>query len=124
MTGTPDQLTLAEFITSGGYDRHVRSMRLSYRRRRDQLVAAVAEHAPHIPVTGIAAGLHAVLELPPGTERSVLREAARNGLALEGLSRFCHDPGTPGPDGLVVGYGSPPDHAFGAALEALCRVLS
>ena len=33
-----EQLTLAEFIASGAYDRHVRSMRMRYRRRRDQLV--------------------------------------------------------------------------------------
>ncbi|MZE80117.1 aminotransferase class I/II-fold pyridoxal phosphate-dependent enzyme [Streptomyces sp. SID5475] len=130
MTGTPDQLILAEFITGGGYDRHLRSMRLRYRRRRDRLVAALAERAPHIPVTGIAAGLHAVLELPPGTEERVLRAAAWEGLALEGLSRYRHDPGpdpgpvpVPGPDGLVVGYGTPPEHAFTAAVDALCRVL-
>ena len=33
-----DQLTLAELITSGGYDRQVRRARLGYRRRRDRLV--------------------------------------------------------------------------------------
>lgn len=41
-----DQLTLAEFLTSGAYDRHVRRMRLRYRGRRDRLVAALAERAP------------------------------------------------------------------------------
>ncbi|WP_139216490.1 aminotransferase class I/II-fold pyridoxal phosphate-dependent enzyme, partial [Streptomyces sp. CC77] len=44
--GALDQLTLAEFLTSGAYDRHVRAMRLRYRRRRDQLVAALADRAP------------------------------------------------------------------------------
>lgn len=37
------------------------------------------------------------------------------------MVRISHD--QPAPDGLVVGYASPPDHAFGAALEALCRAL-
>ena len=56
-----DQLTLAEFITSGGYDRHVRRSRLAYRRRRDRLVAALRRDAPRgVRVTGIAAGLHAL----------------------------------------------------------------
>ena len=72
MSSALDQLTLAEFIASGAYDRHVRSMRLRYRRRRDQLVAALAQRAPGIRVTGMAAGLQAVLELPRGTERSVV----------------------------------------------------
>ncbi|WP_455360320.1 MocR-like pyridoxine biosynthesis transcription factor PdxR [Streptomyces sp. SYSU K21746] len=122
--GVLDQLTLAEFIASGAYDRHVRSMRLRYRRRRDQLVAALAERAPHVGVTGIAAGLHAVLELPPGTERSVVRAAAWQGLALEGLSRFRHrESAVPPRDALVVGYATPPDSAWTATLDTLCRAL-
>ncbi|TVZ99215.1 MULTISPECIES: MocR-like pyridoxine biosynthesis transcription factor PdxR [unclassified Streptomyces] len=120
----PDQLALADFVLSGSYDRHVRRMRQSYRRRRDRLVAALAAHAPHIEVTGIAAGLHAVLRLPPGTERSAVKAAAWQGVALDGLAAFRH-PQTrmPAADGLVVGYATPPEHAYGAALEALCGVL-
>ncbi|MEU7131906.1 PLP-dependent aminotransferase family protein [Streptomyces sp. NPDC046261] len=123
-----DQLTLAEFIEAGAYDRHVRAMRLRYRRRRDQLVDALAEHAPHVRVTGIAAGLHAVLELPAGTERSTVQAAAWRGLALEGLSRFRHPAAPPAAaapahDGLIVAYGTPPEHAFPGALEALLGVL-
>jgi GntR family transcriptional regulator/MocR family aminotransferase len=125
--GRLDQLTLAEFLAAGAYDRHLRGMRLRYRRRRDQLVAALADHAPHIGVTGIAAGLHVVLRLPPGTERDILRAAEREGLALEGLSQFRYagaEERTPEFDGLIVAYGRPPDHAFTGALGALLRVLS
>jgi len=91
MSSALEQLTLAEFISSGAYERHVRSMRLRYRRRRDQLVAALAQRAPGIQVTGIAAGLHAVVELPPGTEDSVVEAAARQGLAVSGMARFRYD---------------------------------
>ncbi|MFG2024526.1 PLP-dependent aminotransferase family protein [Streptomyces sp. NPDC048825] len=128
-----DQLTLADFIVSGAYDRHVRRMRQRYRTRRDRLVVALAAHAPHIEVTGIAAGLHAVLRLPPGSEQAAVRAAHWQGLALDGLAEFRHPeaavsapvgPGGPdGPDGLVVGYATPPEHAYGAALEALCAAL-
>ncbi|MFD0029105.1 PLP-dependent aminotransferase family protein [Streptomyces sp. NPDC127172] len=123
--GVLDQLTLAEFIDSGAYDRHVRGARLRYRRRRDQLVAALAERAPGVRATGIAAGLHAVLQLPPGTEQSVVRAAAWQRLGVSGLSSFRHDAATAEPplDALVVGYGTPPDHAWTSALEALCRAL-
>ncbi|MGK5628730.1 PLP-dependent aminotransferase family protein [Streptomyces sp. URMC 123] len=123
-TGVTDQLTLADLIESGAYDRHVRRMRQRYRRRRDALVTALAERAPHIRPTGVAAGLHAVLRLPPGTERSVVRAAARRGLAVEALADYRH-PGAAMPprDGLVVGYATPPEHAYAAALRALCEVL-
>ncbi|MFE3410425.1 PLP-dependent aminotransferase family protein [Streptomyces mirabilis] len=119
-----EQLTLADFLASGSYDRHVRRMRQRYRGRRDRLVAALAERAPHIEVTGIAAGLHAVLRLPPGTERSAVKAATWQGVALDGLAGFRHPEATmSAPDGLVVGYATPSEHAYGAALEALCGAL-
>ncbi|MEV8331730.1 PLP-dependent aminotransferase family protein [Streptomyces niveus] len=120
-----DQLTLAEFIASGAYDRHVRSMRLRYRRRRDQLVEALAERAPECRVTGISAGLHAVVELPPGTdERTMIEAAAWQGLGIQGLSGFRHPSVAPGRAALVIGYGAPTDSAWTGALDALCRVLA
>ncbi|WP_159051977.1 aminotransferase class I/II-fold pyridoxal phosphate-dependent enzyme, partial [Streptomyces niveiscabiei] len=122
-TSALEQLTLAEFIDSGAYDRHVRASRLRYRRRRDDLVTAVTTHAPDVRVTGIAAGLHAVLSLPPGTEHSVIHAAAWQSLALYGLTRFRHATLTTSRDALVVGYGTPSDHTWPAALAALCRVL-
>ncbi|MEU4652911.1 PLP-dependent aminotransferase family protein [Streptomyces sp. NPDC023723] len=119
-----DQLTFAEFLTRGAYDRHVRAARLRYRRRRDALVTALAARAPDVRATGIAAGLHAVLLLPPGTEQSVVQAATWQNLALYGLSLFRHPEATAPPlDAVVVGYGTPPDHAWAGALDALCRVL-
>ncbi|SEH02612.1 GntR family transcriptional regulator / MocR family aminotransferase [Nonomuraea solani] len=119
-----DQLTLADFIACGAYDRQLRRMRRIYRRRRDLLTATLAARAPHITVSGIAAGLHAVLDLPPGTEEATLRAARRLGLALDGLGPYRHPGSTMPPrDGLVIGYGTPPEHAVTAALEALCLAL-
>lgn len=116
-----DQLTLAEFIRSGAYDRHVRGMRLRYRRRRDALVAAVGDR---VAVSGIAAGLHAVLDLAPGTERSLLQAASWQDLALTGLARFRHpEADMPPRDALVVGYGAPSDSAWSPTLAALVAAL-
>ncbi|MBO4138589.1 PLP-dependent aminotransferase family protein [Micromonospora tulbaghiae] len=122
--GVTDQLTLADFLDSGRYDRHVRRMRQRYRARRDRLVATLAAHAPHVTPTGVAAGLHAVLRLPPGTERQVVAAAARQSIALDGLAGFRHPASTmPALDGLVVGYATPSEYGYGPALEALCRIL-
>ncbi|MFE5806163.1 PLP-dependent aminotransferase family protein [Streptomyces sp. NPDC056491] len=119
-----DQLALADFIECGAYDRHVRRMRLRYRTRRDQLVAALAARAPGVRVTGISAGLHAVLELPPGREAPALAAAHAAGLSLDGLSSYHHPAvGTPPRGGLVVGYAAPPDSAFTRALATLAEVV-
>jgi GntR family transcriptional regulator/MocR family aminotransferase len=127
-SSTLDQLTLAEFIASGGYDRQVRRTRLAYRRRRDQLTEAVARRVPAVRVTGVAAGLHALLELPPGLdEDEVIARAARRDLALEGLRGYrVGRPAAGHPDApaLVIGYARPPEHAFGLALDRLIEVLT
>jgi GntR family transcriptional regulator/MocR family aminotransferase len=118
-----DQLTLAELIVSGAYDRHVRRARLVYRRRRDRLVAALRRHAPSVRVSGIAAGLHALVELPdPVREDDVVATAAERGLSLQGLGTYAH--GTrPHPQALVVGYAKPPEHAYTGAVARLAAVL-
>jgi GntR family transcriptional regulator/MocR family aminotransferase len=118
-----DQLTLAEFINSGGYDRQIRRARLGYRRRRDRLAAALRRQGWQ--VSGIAAGLQAVLEFH-GTdlERAVVNRASERGLAIEGLERFrAGRAGADGRAGLVIGYGRPPEHAYTAAVARLCAVL-
>ena len=117
-----DQLTLAEFISSGRYDRQIRRVRLVYRRRRDRLAAALRSGGWR--VTGIAAGLHAVVELPRAdAERQLITQAAGHGLALQGLGSYRAEGVADDRAGLVIGYGRPAEHAYTTALARLCAVL-
>ncbi len=123
-SGALDQLVLAAFITSGGYDRQIRQSRLAYRRRRDRLVAVLGRQAPGVRLTGIAAGLHAVAELPGQvTEEDVIAGAARHGVAVDGLGDFTVAGHWRGP-ALVVGFGRPAEHAFTTAVGRLCAALA
>ncbi|MGZ4698337.1 MAG: MocR-like pyridoxine biosynthesis transcription factor PdxR [Oryzihumus sp.] len=118
-----DQLTFAELIRSGAYDRHVRSSRLAYRRRRDQLVSALARTTPGAAIHGLPAGLHALVSLPHHVEEAaVVRLAADRGLAVDGLSHF-EAPGCSHAPALVVGYGTPPQHGYTGALARLTAAL-
>jgi GntR family transcriptional regulator/MocR family aminotransferase len=125
--GSPvlDQLALAAMIGRHDLDRHVRAARQRYRRRRDRLVAVVERHAPAVRLRGIAAGLHALVTLPAGGpgETEALEEAARLDLALLGLGS-CYASTRPPEPALVVGYATPPEHAYGAAVAALDELLS
>jgi GntR family transcriptional regulator / MocR family aminotransferase len=122
--GTPEQLTLATFIESGRYDRQIRQSRLAYRNRRDRLIAALRRSAPDVRLTGIAAGLHAVAELPAAEdEADVVARAASHGVAVDGLSQYAHARHERGP-ALVVGYGRPAEHAFTTAVGRLCAALA
>jgi GntR family transcriptional regulator / MocR family aminotransferase len=123
-TGVIEQLALAEMITSGAYDRHVRRSRLAYRRRRDRLVAELQRKAPQVRVTGIAAGMHALVELPDrASEAAVIEGAAHRGVAVSGLATFSFGAHARGP-ALVVGYATPPDHLFTSAVSRLSAALS
>jgi GntR family transcriptional regulator/MocR family aminotransferase len=73
---------------------------------------------PGFPVRGAAAGLFAVLLLPPGADEARAAQRAQdNGVALEPLR-------APGRRGLVVGYAKLPEAAAPAAVRALARALT
>lgn len=119
-----DQLALAELIDRGDFDRHIRRMRLRYRRRRDRLVAGVRKAAPRLDPVGVAAGLHVLLELPDGvSEAQVLAVAEERSIGLFGLARF-RQSAADSKQALVVGYGTPAEHTFESALTALMRLLA
>lgn len=101
-TNVIEQHALARLLDSGFYDRHLRRLRRRYRGRRDALVAELSRQLPSARVTGLAAGLHLLLELPAEIDETlVVNEAARVGLGVLGGSAMR---GGPGPPALVVGY--------------------
>ena len=116
-------LTLAELITSHGYDRHIRTMRLHYRHRRDLLISALQDVRPNL-VTGISAGLQTLIRLPAGGpgEDELVALAASEGLALEGSRRHWHGDADHD-DGLIIGFSRPSAQAYPAAVALLARVL-
>jgi GntR family transcriptional regulator/MocR family aminotransferase len=123
-TASLGQLVLADLIETHAYDRHIRAARLRYRRRRDLLLSRLQAAAPMAVVSGIAAGLHALIRLPrtgPG-EDAILSLAIAQGLALQPLADHWHH-GADHPQGLIAGYSTPPEHAWPAALDTLCAVL-
>src|SRR5262249_28264289 len=63
-----EQHALADFITRGAYDRHIRRSARTYRRRRDALVDALAAALPEASVSGAAAGLHVAVHIPDADE--------------------------------------------------------
>jgi GntR family transcriptional regulator / MocR family aminotransferase len=122
-SGFVDQLAMAEFIASGSYDRHIRTMRAQYARRREQLVAAVARASPGTTVAGMPAGLHVMLELDDSDETVLSRQSAWRRLGVEGLDLYRHPETGSERNGLVVGFASPAPSAWSAALAALVGLL-
>ena len=123
-TNVVTQATFAEFLQRGELDRHLRKARRSYRQRRDVLARAVAEHIPGARPSGIAAGLHAVVNLPAGTnaERTVAA-ALRRGLLVYPLSHFAAGAAPQGP-ALVIGYARLAPGQLEEAIRVLASVIA
>ncbi len=132
MTGPSiiEQLTLARFIETGAYDRQLRSLRRTYRARRDCLLAALARHLPDWQITGAAAGLHILIRLPDGIESTEVTKAARErgvwlldlrSCMLDGGSKFDQIDGreTTWGEGLAIGYSNLDDRTVEEAVDEL-----
>jgi GntR family transcriptional regulator/MocR family aminotransferase len=118
-----DEWALADLISSGAFDRHVRACRQRYRGKRAVLLDTLAAELPGARVRGIAAGLHAVLELPTGAaESTVVTAAANRGVHVHGLSTFTRR--HPQPDGLVLGYGLPGERELRQAVTAIAAAVA
>jgi GntR family transcriptional regulator/MocR family aminotransferase len=118
-----DQLAFADLVEHGIYDRHLRRLRLRYRARRDVVVGELTRLLPGYEVSGIAAGLHLVLELPDAVDSgAIVRAAAAASLRLVDLRAYHHDVGRAA-NGLVLGYGNITDSAAVSAVQDLHEVL-
>jgi len=104
-----EQEAFAELLSSGAYERHVRSARRRNRARRAALVDGLDQLlGDRVAVTGAQAGLHLVAwlpQVPAEAEADFLRAARAAGLGLHPASPL-YDPATPRPGhlGLLLGY--------------------
>ncbi len=118
-----DQLALATLIESGRFDKHLRHMRSVYARRRTILADALAAHAPTAHLSGMAAGCHAVIELPADTdEQHVVEACAARAVRVYGMSGYRTNHTTHPPQ-LVVGFGSVSEQAINHGIHILGDTL-
>jgi GntR family transcriptional regulator / MocR family aminotransferase len=117
-----EQRAFADFLLRGELDRHLRRMRLRYRRRRDALVRELGRQLPDVEVRGLAAGLYVEAVLPPGTDEArVLEEARVRRIALSGMAEHCaeavRDPA------LLLGYAAAPEPSLRPAVAVLAKAV-
>lgn len=116
-----DQLAFADLLARGDYDRHIRQTRLAYRRRRTELAARV-----RLPLAGVPAGLHALIPVrSAAAERELVAAGRYADLILHGLHSdgYWYEPSDSRPAALIIGYATPPPHAWRNALDALGELL-
>ena len=87
------QAAVADFVESGGYERHLKSLRRTLRKRRDVLLTSLAAHMPReARWTRPEGGYQIWLELPSAVDtRLLLSEAQRDGVMFAPGYHFNHD---------------------------------
>jgi GntR family transcriptional regulator/MocR family aminotransferase len=124
-SGSPvlDQLALPHLIGSGDYERHVLQARRAYRRRRDRLVHAIQRRLPRLELSGAAAGMQLLLELPDEVDDlELVKTASARGINVSALSPLYLTP--PRKPGLLVGYGRLPEPSIDQAVEQLAIAIA
>jgi GntR family transcriptional regulator/MocR family aminotransferase len=122
-TARIEQHAFADFLGRGELDRHLRRMRTRYRARRDALVAALADALPQATVRGIAAGLHATVELPDDhDEQAILDEARRRHIVFGTMGEYRLDPHAGLPT-LLLGYAQTPEPTIRAGVRELAKAV-
>jgi GntR family transcriptional regulator / MocR family aminotransferase len=83
------------------------------------LLHALASFLPDATPTGVAAGLHLYVRLPPDCpEADLVAAAHQQGVHIKGAARHWANP-TQAPPALVIGYGTLPQTAIPHALATI-----
>ncbi len=121
-TARIEQVAFATFLHRGDLDRHLRRMRIRYRRRRDVMIEALAGTLPQATVRGIAAGLHVTAELPESADEQAIAAAARSrGIALATMGDYWT--GGRYPPTLILGYSQMTESRLRSGVQELAAAV-
>jgi GntR family transcriptional regulator/MocR family aminotransferase len=122
-----EQAALAEFISQGHYDRHLRRIRVACQERYEAMQFHLARRlAGAITLVKTSAGTHVLGRLArpiaaDGGLGKLIRRADQQGLVLFPYSRYCL--ASTDDDQLVLGFGGLTTEAIASGVERLAAVL-
>lgn len=113
-----EQHTLARFLSTGAFERHINRSRTLYRARRDALLNALrtSSLAPRLTIRGADAGLHLLVQVAGLSERELIDRAQTQAVRVYGLSDHFSNPAACPPSTVLLGFaGVPAEHMSDAA---------
>lgn len=129
--GALEQLTLARFISSGQYERHVRRQRIHFRKIQEELVKEMAARLDdeHASFLNAGSGLHFVLEVECGEEieefeTEVSQVALESGVTISPLGKFCFGDAPRKKAAFVVNYASLEKDIIPKTAEIISNAIS
>jgi GntR family transcriptional regulator/MocR family aminotransferase len=122
-SATLEQQTLAEFITGGMYERHLRRLRRKNNSRRAALLEAVGKYlGDRVKMTGEVAGAQVMLwPRKRVSEEAVVAAAAERGVGIYGIAHcYLKRPSRPG---FLLGYARLTEREIREGIRLLGEVL-
>jgi DNA-binding transcriptional MocR family regulator len=119
----PLQQAALDFVTSPAWPRHLRTLRIELRARRDALLDAIRRHLPTFPPPPVPrGGLHAWLQLPDGTDdvAATTAAAAHHVVVFPGRPWHAAEPDAPH---LRLTFAAAPPHLLDEGVRRLARAL-
>ena len=118
------QLPLADFMARGDFLRHIRRMRRIYGERRRALLELIQEHlGDQVRVRDHSAGMHLVVELPPGLDDQHIAQSCRkHGLDVQALSTYFTKNGED-KSALLLGFCGFTQEEMAEAMPCLANII-
>jgi GntR family transcriptional regulator/MocR family aminotransferase len=118
-----NQAIICEFITQGHFSRHIRRMRLLYKKNQDDLVSLINQHLKNrLTPVAVEAGMHLIACLPLSLNAEIIaKEALKEGLILSPLSHYSIKSNYP--NGLILGFSGFSFAKMEAAILKLKQIL-
>ncbi|TWT08787.1 PLP-dependent aminotransferase family protein [Reyranella sp. CPCC 100927] len=124
-----DQAVLADFITGGGYAKHLRRLQRMYKGRLEVLLDALRSHFGAVDLHGQQGGMHVLWRLPRGwpaaphvehaaRSRGIAVYGLRSGMAVEYGARTHTD------TSLLLGYASISETLIRKGIARLAEIIS
>lgn len=114
-----EQHTLAEFMATGDFEKHLNRMRKTYRRKLEIIIAAFKPYEPVVSVTGASAGLHVVLSVhTSATSEELKRLAETSNIRINAMTDYRIESSDTIPQ-FLFGFAALSEETLPAAVSAL-----
>jgi GntR family transcriptional regulator / MocR family aminotransferase len=123
-----EQAAAAEFLNSGGFERHLQRIRRRYLMRRDCLLFELDRYFGACRVDGAEGGMHVAWHLPAGSmsARALQRRLAHQGVGVYSLATapvHVIDPVAASDSIVLLGYPCLTEEHIRSAVERIARVV-
>lgn len=121
-----EQYTLARFIETGHFEKHINRMRLYYRKQRNQFIEALEQSpiADKITIDKADCGIHFLMKINTNlSDKQLIERALQNGLKLSCLSDYYENSIYAKSGIIVINYSALDSENISTTVELLCKTI-